>query len=196
VTLETLRLRLDPVTESDVADIFRIYGDAGTWRHLPAGRFTRIEQAEEYVRRSQKSCDEHGLGSWAIRIGPAGAEAALPEGTFIGTGGVRHLDGGDIWNLGYRLDPSAWGRGFATEVATTALAEAERLPSHSPVTAGALVINPASIAVLEKIGLHLIWEGLSLDSRLHGADPENSQRRIYSNRRLEPASYEWLISRT
>jgi hypothetical protein len=40
----------------------------------------------------------------------------LTVGTFIGTGGMN-MTPVHVWNLGYRLSPMSWGRGFASEIA-------------------------------------------------------------------------------
>jgi RimJ/RimL family protein N-acetyltransferase len=191
--LRTARLRLDPLTPADASDVLRIYGDPDTWRHLPQGRFTRIETALEHIAASERSHREHGLGTWAVRVGQAGADVSLPVGTFIGAGGVRHLDGGGVWNLGYRLDRRAWGRGLATELAVAALAAAAEVGPQIPVTARVLTTNPASVAVLEKIGLTLVWEGVRADAAA-ASDGTAVLRRVYTDRALAPAALSWLVA--
>ncbi|MBD8677441.1 GNAT family N-acetyltransferase [Sphingomonas sp. CFBP 13720] len=53
--------------------------------------------------------------------------------------------------LGYWLTPAAWGRGYATEAAQAVLALAETLGIRR-VTAGHFIDNPASGAVLRRLG--------------------------------------------
>ncbi len=56
-------------------------------------------------------------------------------------------------NLYYRFTPSAWGKGYATELARTAVALArEHLPQW-PVIALTRVENTASIRTAERAGL-------------------------------------------
>jgi RimJ/RimL family protein N-acetyltransferase len=62
-------------------------------------------------------------------------------------------DGSGELELGYRLRPDAWGRGLATEGAAALLADALRRPEVTRVFAHALQSNPASLRVMEKIGM-------------------------------------------
>jgi RimJ/RimL family protein N-acetyltransferase len=55
--------------------------------------------------------------------------------------------------LGYRLRPDVWGRGYATEGAAALLALALARPGVRRVYAHALLSNAASIRVMEKIGM-------------------------------------------
>jgi RimJ/RimL family protein N-acetyltransferase len=55
--------------------------------------------------------------------------------------------------LGYRLRPDAWGQGYATEGAAALLADALARPGVRRVYAHALLSNPGSLRVLEKIGM-------------------------------------------
>jgi RimJ/RimL family protein N-acetyltransferase len=55
--------------------------------------------------------------------------------------------------LGYRLRPDAWGHGYATEGARALLADALGRAAVRRVYAHALLANPASLRVLERIGM-------------------------------------------
>ena len=62
--------------------------------------------------------------------------------------------------LGYRLRPDAWGQGYATEGAAALLADALATPGVHRVYAHALLSNPGSLRVLQKIGMSYArpWE--------------------------------------
>ena len=174
--LTTARLHLAPLAAADVAELYAIYADPGTWLHLPSGRHTALAQAERMVDESEQSWAASGLGRWAIRLrhdlpgtalpgtalsnptlsGPARPGTALAAGTLIGVASATLMDCG-ARNFGYRLTPASWGIGLATEAATVALAAAQ--DSAYPVTARALAGNPASVRVLERIGLTRVWSG-------------------------------------
>jgi RimJ/RimL family protein N-acetyltransferase len=70
------------------------------------------------------------------------------------------LDGSGDIELGYRLRPDAWGQGFATEGAAALLEDALARPEVTRVYAHALYSNPASLRVMEKIGMRYAgpWE--------------------------------------
>jgi RimJ/RimL family protein N-acetyltransferase len=55
--------------------------------------------------------------------------------------------------LGYRLRPETWGKGYATEGAAALLRDAFSRPDVTRVYAHALLDNPGSIRVMEKIGM-------------------------------------------
>lgn len=190
----TPRLSLEPLAPSDTEDLFRVYSDPRTWEHLPSGRLTQVEQAQERVERSARDVEKHGLGMWAVRVSAEGADATLPVGSFIGSGGLGYAAEAEVWNLGYRLDPAAWGRGLASEIARAAVAAAADVAPQVPVTARVLSNNPASVAVLEKIGLTLVWEGLRPDAAPEPDGTAPPTRRIYADRALTPAAMRWLVA--
>jgi RimJ/RimL family protein N-acetyltransferase len=162
--LTTSRLRLHPLAPGDLAAVHAIYADPGTWRHLPAGRHTTLAQTEHTISESAASWAASGLGRWAIRLREPLAVAGSP-GTYLSAGAVIGVASATLMdcgarNLGYRLTPASWGVGLATEAATAVLAVAGA--SSSPVTARALASNPASVRVLERIGLTRLWSGPGL----------------------------------
>ena len=55
--------------------------------------------------------------------------------------------------LGYRLHPDTWGKGYATEGAAALLRDAFARPGIARVYAHSLLDNPGSIRVMEKIGM-------------------------------------------
>ena len=187
--LTTARLRLQPLAGSDVAEVHAIYADLGTWLHLPAGRHTAISQAERMVAESEQSWAASGLGRWAIRLRADLPGTDLVAGTLIGVASATLLDCG-ARNFGYRLTPASWGIGLATEAATVVLAAAQASPY--PVTARALAGNPASVRVLERIGLTLVWRGSGVpDTDAHSPSPEHAattalERLIFADRPLAP----------
>jgi len=61
--------------------------------------------------------------------------------------------GGGVWELGYWLQPEAWGNGYATEAGRAMLDDA-RARGVTRFQAGYFLENPASGKVLEKLGFH------------------------------------------
>jgi RimJ/RimL family protein N-acetyltransferase len=60
--------------------------------------------------------------------------------------------------VGYRYCRSAWGRGLATEAATSLVRIALTDPATTAVVACALAGNAGSLRVLEKLGLERVGE--------------------------------------
>jgi RimJ/RimL family protein N-acetyltransferase len=186
--VSTRRLALTPLQVGDMDDVFRVFSDAATWRHLPSGRHTDRQQSRRVVEDAEDSWATTGLGPWAIRVAEDSASADLAAGTFTGTGGVR-MTPASVWNLGYRLSPESWGRGFGTEVALAAVDAAAAQNVARPITARVLSNNPASGTVAVRAGLSLIWEGPStatVESGIWG--------QVYSDREVSGSELEWLIA--
>lgn len=78
---ETARLRLRPVTERDVVDLFRIYGDPATNTFNPAGPYPNRAHAEGVMDRWLTHWQAYGFGNWRIALTTA------PDET-IGFGGL------------------------------------------------------------------------------------------------------------
>lgn len=185
--IETERLSLSPLLAGHSDAVFSVYSDPETWLHLPAGRHTRRAQSDAVIARSIKSWKEFGLGEWAIFYRGPGPGGSGPDGSFVGTGGVSMTPAG-VWNLGYRLSPSWWGRGLASEVARAAVDAAKSTDSSRPITARILTNNPASASVARRVGLSLIWEG---PTTADAADGIGGQ--IYADRAVGALALDWLV---
>lgn len=177
--IRTDRLLLTPVTPADIDDVHAVYSDARTWQHLPSGRHRSREQTVDLVQRKIGGRARHGLGSWAIR--------STADASFLGLGGVD-MTAGHVWNLGYRLAPSAWGRGIATEVARSAVTAAHDTAPDVPVTGRVLTNNPASQRVLARAGLSLVWQGAT------SADVRGVERQVWADRSLSDEQHAWLVA--
>ncbi len=77
-----------------------------------------------------------------------------PGGQLIGNAGIRTKTPDALEaDIGYELDPSHWGRGYATEAAQALLAFGFRELKLHRVWAWCIAENTASAHVLEKIGM-------------------------------------------
>lgn len=177
--IRTDRLLLTPLTPADIDDVHGVFSDARTWTHLPAGRHVVRASTVDLVQRKIGGRARHGLGSWGVR--------SAADHAFLGVGGVDMTAAG-VWNLGYRLAPSAWGHGYATEIARAAVTAANDLAAV-PITGRVLTNNPASAAVLERAGLSLVWQG-STSSTL----PDGVERQVWADRALSRTQRAWLLA--
>jgi len=189
----TKRLILTPIDSADadmVQALFEIQSDPATWTHLPDGVETDIAQSQGMADDHSRSWRDFGLGWWAIRT--ADRLGARAPGEIIGLGGaaVRRPEV-QAWNLGYRLARDAWGHGFAAEVGLAARDAARAARPDLPVTARALTRNPASWRTLERVGLHVVWEG---DAPAGHPLTDGLQRRVYADRPLSSELLAQLIA--
>ncbi len=162
--MKTARLELRPIVEDDLDDLVELDGFAAVrdaidpfQEHIP----------EDPVRRREY---ERGF------VGNAGFLAAVEResGRFVGWFQCQLAeDGSGELELGYRLRPDAWGQGLATEGAATLLADALERPDVTRVYAHALLSNPGSVRVIEKIGMTYAgpWEYKGLPGAEYEARP-------------------------
>lgn len=144
-TLHTARLRLRPVSSGDAEAVFAIHSNAHVLRYWDSPPWTDRARAERFIAASRQLADD-GSG---VRL----AIERASDGAFLGWCSLRR------WNpdfrsaaLGYCLDDSAWGQGYATEAARAVLQWAFDTLDLNRVQAETDTRNRASARVLEKLG--------------------------------------------
>ena len=146
--IQTDRLILRDLVEDDWRAVHAYASDPEVVRYMPFGPNTE-RQSKEFV---EKSIAEQRADP---RVNYALALTLRETGDFIGgatVAGEAGIPGGDA-GLGYCLDRSAWGKGYATEAARALIEFAfESLGAHR-VHAGCDTRNTASARVLEKVGM-------------------------------------------
>lgn len=145
--LETERLLLRRWRPADREPFARLNADPDVMEFFVAP-MTRAESGA-FAERIEAGFAEHGFGLWAVE------ERATAR--FIGFTGLIHqtfeAPFTPAFEIGYRLDKNAWGRGYATEAATAAVRygfEEARLGEIVSMTA---VANLRSQAVMRKLGM-------------------------------------------
>jgi RimJ/RimL family protein N-acetyltransferase len=142
--IRTPRLVLRPLAEADRANVLEIQNDPRANRFNP-----HPPTAGETHRKFTywlTHWREFGFGYLAV------VETGSEE--LIGVSGVQLRDhaGEQMLNLYYRLRPSAWGHGFASEAAAATVDWAERELPQYPVIISVAVDNTPSLRVAERLG--------------------------------------------
>lgn len=139
--IATKRLILRPLDpQQDLAALHRIGGDArvaAMMQSLKTG--WSLDEAAEFLERARWRGKPGFRHAVALRSAP---------GALIGTVGI----GGDPVSTAYFIDPDHWGQGIATEAMAAFLAAAMGRFDIADITAGHFADNPASGAVLRKLG--------------------------------------------
>ena len=105
------------------------------------------------------------FATWAAHHDPAdpqwgGTLVRTSDGRAIGQIGVKgEPDAAGRLEIGYGLNPEAWGQGYATEAVRALVAALLRRPDVRTVTAETATTNPASARVLEKSGFVRVGTG-------------------------------------
>ncbi len=139
----TPRLLLRPPFPDDAATLAATIGDERIVRNLATAPWPyRFEDARAFVDIVDNA--DPLLPTWLMLL--RGSDAPR----IVGGVGIARRETGEL-ELGYWVARPYWGLGFATEAARQlrATARALKLP---PLTAGHFVDNPASGAVLRKLG--------------------------------------------
>jgi RimJ/RimL family protein N-acetyltransferase len=146
--IDTPRLYLRMMKESDLDDLLKIFGDPKVMASFDAAPFNR-ELMQGWLQRNLSHQNEHAFGLFSVIL--------KSEGVLIGDCGLERmeLEGELSTELGYDFRSDYWNQGFATEAALAVrdfAFDSLRLPYLiSLIRVG----NLASRRVSEKIGMHL-----------------------------------------
>ena len=106
--LATARLALREFRAADVEALFRLNSDPRVMRYIGDGSTQSRAATENAVMRSMKYYANYpGLGVWPAEEKESGA--------FIGWFCLKYVPQTVEIEVGYRLAPEAWGRGYASE---------------------------------------------------------------------------------
>jgi RimJ/RimL family protein N-acetyltransferase len=149
--LETPRLRLRRWAETDVALLVHLSSMPSVMRFIRSGALWSAEAAERVASEQLVHWDRHGF-AWRTAIDKATGEAlGFAALNFAGEGTVG-LDPMEF-ELGWWLDPAAWGHGLARETGAAIRDEAFTRLDAPSVIARIQPGNASSIAVAEAVGL-------------------------------------------
>jgi [ribosomal protein S5]-alanine N-acetyltransferase len=145
--IETERLRIRELRESDVDGAHRVYGDPEVMRYVGSdGKPRTREESAAGVARMMEGQRRNGFSLWAVEL--------RETGEMIGVCGVVHVDGtGPDVELVYEFQRSAWGQGYATEAARACLDTALGPLGIERVVALAYPENAQSIRIMQKLGM-------------------------------------------
>ena len=166
--LDTPRLRLRPLQDADAEALFAIFSNPVAMRYWSTAPWTDIAQAQ---RRIADDAAEH------------------ERGQHLALGIVRRVDGRligrctlfDLWpscrraQVGYILDASAWGQGFAAEAVGALLRHGFEAMDLNRVEADIDPRNTASARLLQRLGFSR--EGLLRERWI--VDGEVSDSEVY-----------------
>ena len=141
-TLQTDRLLLRPLRLEDLDDYAAMNADPQVMQY--------IDDVQDRPAAFRSLCSI--IGHWHLRgYGPWAVEERA-SGRFIGRAGLVHWEPWREVEVGYALVPSAWGKGYASEVAGRSLRYAHEVVRARGVVSRILDGNAASVRVAERLG--------------------------------------------
>ena len=142
--VETRRLLLRPFELADAEVAHGWFGDPLVMKHTPTGIDDSVQKTRKRLAEYQTHQTTHGFSKWLI--------TERESGRPIGDAGLLRLPELGWIDLGFRLSPSYWGRGLATEAASAWVSAAFGTLGLARLGAFVHPENTASIRILEKLG--------------------------------------------
>jgi ribosomal-protein-alanine N-acetyltransferase len=151
--LTTDRLLLRRWRDDDREPFARINADLRTMEFFPAP-LSRAE-SDALLDRLEASIDRHGFGFWAVELRDSGELAGF-TGLNVPAFEAPFTPAVEI---GWRLAPEHWGRGYASEAARAALAFGFERAGAERIVSFTAVLNERSQRVMERIGMRRVADG-------------------------------------
>lgn len=154
--LETKRLVLRPMLESDFDSLYCIFTDTKVMASFDHPPFTR-EQMERWLKRNLTHQDEFGYGLFSVIL--------KETGEIIADCGLEQMEDMGGAELGYDFRSEFWNQGYATEAAAAVRDYAFDVLKLPQLISLIRVRNLASKRVAEKVGMTLAEEFTRYDIR-------------------------------
>ncbi|MTG98986.1 MULTISPECIES: GNAT family N-acetyltransferase [Myroides] len=150
VFIETERLVIRQYKESDLADFIRMNQDEHVMEFFL--RKMTVEESTAAYHRMQDKIEEQGYAFFAVE--------EKSSGSFIGFVGLLDItfdvDFAPGVEIGWRMLPEFWGKGYATEAAKACLRFAKETLGLSKVYSFTTTQNIRSSNVMQKIGMRYV----------------------------------------
>src|SRR4051794_23761939 len=175
----TTRLRLEPVSLANAADLWQVHTDDQVWPWYGNEKPSR-PQIEERARLMEDSWRCHGVHKWIAYdrlsgevVGRGGLSrtpvdddwvrlyAFLPDAPWVRAAHETHrpfVAHANWLELGWALRHEFWGRGYAAEIGRAGLAFAFDVLGVQAGVSCTIRHNVRSRAVMQRIGMHYAGE--------------------------------------
>lgn len=154
--LETERLILRGILETDVDGIFELDSDPIVHKYLGEAPIKTKQKAAEIIQFILQQYKNLGIGRFAA-IEKSSGDFIGWSGLKLNTGEKEALNGKtEFYDIGYRFIPRYWGKGYATESSLKIMEFGFNKLNINTICGAAEIENIASNKILEKIGLKFI----------------------------------------
>ncbi len=143
--IETDRMVLRPIEESDAPELFAIYSVPENVKFMGQGSAS-IEELRSHISRHIAQHQSVGLGLSAAIL--------KRNRTIVGRAGLFYstIDGVDEVELAYLIDRNHWGHGYGTEASLAIMDHAIRELDLKRIVAVIHPLNTSSLRVADKCG--------------------------------------------
>ena len=144
--IETERLHMRPVQQSDAADLYRLHNDPLVVKLTSNGVGMSRIRSDERLKLYLHEWRRFGFGFFVVY-----EKESSGNHNFVGRCGLRNLGGNEV-EIGYCFTTQASGRGLATEAATRIVRFAFAHCKLSKLVGLVRPTNLQSARVLQKLG--------------------------------------------
>jgi RimJ/RimL family protein N-acetyltransferase len=144
-TIEAERIRLRPIEESDVEELYSIFSDPKVMRYWSRTPLESVDEALALLHEIQKSNQQRSILKWGV--------ALKPTNNLVGTVTLFNLDlAQDRAEIGYAQAQAYWGHGYIHEALQALLTYAFEEMQLRRLEADVDPRNVASIKTLVRLG--------------------------------------------
>lgn len=147
--LESERMLLRELIESDTDSLAEIYADYNVMQYIGKGVVLSYEQTKKSIQSWEKHYKLFKFGNWAT--------IEKSTGKFIGLCGLSWLPDYTDIEVSYLFEKFSWGKGYATEIARSILDYGFHDFGLMRIVALVYPQNTLSIRVIDKLGMQ--YEG-------------------------------------
>ena len=156
IHLETKRLIIRELRETDLEGMFALDSNTEVHKYLGNNPIKTKVEAEKEIQFIREQYKERGIGRFAV--------IEKETGEFIGWSGFKlnkgkkeTLNGFESFiDIGYRLIPKHWKKGFGLESAIACLDFGFKTLNYDIIYGAAAIENLGSNKILKKIGLQFV----------------------------------------
>ena len=144
--LQTARLTLRPLAQSDVSMLHQFWTDPEVRRYLWGDQIMSESTISEIVDASEQFFQTTGSGFFAL-------EHKEQAGELVGFCGHRQFEDGERVELLYAITPEYWGEGLVTEAAREVLRHGFSSCGFETVIAATDTPNQPAVRVMQRLGM-------------------------------------------
>ena len=144
-SITTARMILRPFVMDDAQPLFEIVNERDIFQYFPNKAPWLLEKCERYINFQNRHWEKLGYGHWALTL--------AETGRLFGWCGLEFLEDTNETEIGYLLSRSFWGKGYATEAASSSIQFGKNEVGLQEIIGLTDPLNIASQRVLKKSGL-------------------------------------------
>lgn len=156
IYIETERLLLRPVLDTDLDSMFEMDSDPEVHKYLGYRPIKTKEEAQKAIDYIKMQYEERGIGRWAVInkvtkefMGWSGLKLNIKEESY-------NPNFSDFYDVGYRFIKRFWGKGYATESGKAAINYGFNTMKLETIYAITEMGNTGSHNALLKIGFNYV----------------------------------------